>query len=1063
MPDTNAPVSPKLTDVHHNWTHDTLDVDPRSYDPPASGAPPENAPNSAPVGATPADPAQAAATPAPLDLATRLKASKATYDKYGPEAADQMVAPEYRLTPAELRLGTTDSTVDATTTLNDKGITAQSTRTTAGATLGQDGKPIDLVQKDTTTVNLTTSGGSVSSGTTATLTTGGGTTKLSDQTTAKVDLDKGTADASRTRSLEQTTVTSGATVTTSNSTTTSLGTSGATTSTTSSTQSGSQLDSTTTTKGLQRSDGQIGLGAGRTTKSGTMEGPADKQTMVRGTETSIQGNAGLVSDDKGTGIGGNLGGSVKETLRPGVSLTDTVSAGGRCQSLVKEITPSTTPPSFTITTTISFNVSIGTGLAGEAAPKATPDESGKGLADGKATGSVGASLAYVATAAFTQTLPEDQAKKYLEDIANNGRGGSFPEHQILATGMSQGWETAAKLFKQLVSSAEFAKSLGKGQQIETSQGTTAGLQGALGGGQSDSSGTTGSVQASVTASHKVTLNETGLGDNKLQVTATIEDQAGYTGSVGVNVGVVGGTAGMSHSDGKARVVVMVLDQTDPNFSDLLGKIRAAGTGEALDKIIADNQGLLSQSTKKTNTADGTTIGGNIGAAKLTLGGTGTLSEEVTRDKNGNVIGTKATGASQSGGSAGVGDVKFTSTHTEGYTGSVDAQGQATGEIDQTDKTTSVSKTLGNLGKIATDPVGTAMHPTSLLGTETQSQGTDLADPEIMRYCNEALDAAGWNKKVVGMNHDDWVVCGKKIRAAVTVTNGEITAVNKSAVQSALAAWSKSDTEGRNAPLESIVRPKDGPVMGKAYAWPDGTDRMRPQWDVLVTGDPLKEGNAKLKAGQIPEAVTAFKAALAGVQSLSNEITNNQKLWSDADLDGQYSEMMGHINTRITEVTKALHDAERKIPPPAPVGLPGHPDEAGPPTVAQQAQMEQEQQQKADAAEAERKLREDNDRYNRNIETMQGYAASVFKECGEAEAFLNSSHFLESSVGGAIERLKRPAETLKLWEPLYWETFALYQKYADHGLDKTRIEKLHPAGAQGAWNRVDKMTRDPGMS
>jgi hypothetical protein len=811
------------------------------------------------------------------------------------------------------------------------------------------------------------------------------------------------------------------------------------------------------TGGLQRSEGQIGIGGKVTSQSGTVEGPPDKQAMVKGTEISVQGAAGVVSDEKGLGIGANVGASAKETLRKGVSLTDTASAGGRCQSIVKEV-PDSDPPTFNITTTISFNVSLGTSLAGEKDFKDTKDESGKAGSDAKATASVGVSLGFVASASFTQKLPEEQAKKYLDDIANNGRGGSFPEHQILATGVSQGWEQAANLYKSLVSSAVFAKSLKAGQEIETSTATNVGGDLALGG-QSESAGLSVGVKASATASHKVTLTEKGLGGDKLQVTAKIEDETGTSAGASVSYGVAGMEGSAKHSDGKARVVVMVLDQKAADFSDVLGEIRAASTGAELDRITAAHPGLLSKSTSQTSSSDGGTAGLNIGSAKATLGGVGALSEEMTRDKDGNIIGSTAKGSSQSGGNIGIGDLKYTEQHTESYTGKVDEQGKASGEIDQTDKTTSLTKTIGNLGRIASDPLGTVMHPTSLIGTETQSQGTDLADPEVMRYVFEALDAAAWNKKVVGMNHDDWVACGKKIRAAVTVSNSEVTAVNKHAVQAALAEWSKIDVAGRNDPLTAIVRPTDGPVMGKAYAWPDGTEGFRPQWDALVTGDPMKSARALIQAGKLQSAVEALKTVQGSLQSLSNQISTKQKVWSDADMDGQFAEMMGHINARISEVTKLSHDTWKK----APVGLPNHPDEAGPPTVDQAAEMEKEQAQKSDAAEATRQMKDDMDEYNRNIDIMRGYADSVFKECGETEAYLNSSHFLENKIAEAIKMLQRPAQTLKLWEPLYWKAFATYQKYADQGLDKSRVEKLHPAGAQGAWNRIDKMTRDPGMS
>jgi hypothetical protein len=1062
-----APTAIALNDAMHDWVVGVGGPDPRKFpavlaratDPVPPAVPPAIPPPAIPPPAVPPAAVAPAAPPTPeqarADFERRFTANKALYDKVGQEVADSMLKPEDRLTPAELKIGrvTTDTTDSVKT--DEKGRTWNTTTTTAQATLGPDGKPIELTRTQSSTTNVGLGNVTHTEASTVAHTANGTIETIARQQTFGVDAVAGQVTVGSSRSTETKAPTPEASGKTEDRTTVTAGMGGINRTVDHSTQTGSQLNSTSTTTGLSRSDGQLGATRSTTTTSGTMVGPADKQVMDKGTETTVATTGGLVSDDKGTGVGLNRSEAEKTNLGHGVSLTNTVAAGGRCQALVAEV-PNSDPPQFTITTTISFNVSVAVGGGGEAAPKATPAEDGRGLADAKASISVGANAAMARSASFKHTLPADQAQKYLDDLKADGRGSKLPEHQILATGASQGWEAAQKLWAAMQGSTEAAKALKPGEELQTTAEDTAGVKGAVGGGESRQGGLALGVNASASATHRVTVKKAGMPDGKIQITATIEDESADAKGASAGIGMASMTAGISHGEGKGRVVVFLIDPKDPAFDGVVKAIDAAQTAAQIDAIAAQNHKLLASTTTKTSSSDGQTVGAAVGPVSVDLGGKGTMSDAVTRDADGHVIGSQTTGTNTGGGTIGVKDIKVGDSVTTSFAGQVDKDNHATGEIGTTKKSTSVLKTMQNLANAGHDPLGTALHPGGVVADDVDTKGIAIADAETMSYVNAALDRTAWNNKVVGHRHDDWVACGTAIRAAVTFADGKITNVDKHAVQQALAAWSKADDSGNTDALDSVIRPLGGVPTGKAFAFPDGTAQFKPDWDALVIADPLADARALAAAKKPQEALAAMQKVRAQVQSLANGINSAAHAWADAGSEVQHAEMMGHINTRIADIDKAIHDLARALPPPPkPAAAPaaGAGADAAPPAPTEAELKAQEAKARADA------INQELIPYNNNIDVMKGYSDSVFQKLGSIEAKLNGWF---ASVADAVQPLKEVEDLIKIWDALYWPTFQIFEKYQTM-LDRSRIEKLHTAGARGRWKQVYDRTRDTSMA
>jgi hypothetical protein len=946
--------------------------------------------------------------------------------------------------------------------LSDKGLTKQSGTATTRTVIGPDGKPVAITDEDSASTNI--GAGSIKrvAGTKVTTVDADKTSVVDENKTKSVDVLKGEGSISRERNTEVTDD-AGTKTKTADKTTYTAGVGGIVRAKEDSTQVGDKLAGTSSNFGIAREPGQLGITAGQGSRSGTMIGPPGQEKLDRGVERSDKITGGLVSDDKGTGLGVGASQDRKTLFGDGKSAGTTVAGGGRCQALVKEI-PGSEPPRFTITTTISFDLKLGASAGKEL--EAKPGEQKDTGLKGNVTIGAGASVGMYAS--FKHELNEAQAKEYIEFVKQNGRGSSLPEHRILATGASEGWEAAKRLWQALNGSPELLKTLKPGEEVDTNVEVGGEAKVGVGGGESGQGGLSLGGEGSVKGKHKIRVTSAGRADGKVVLTAAIEDEGEVAGALAASYGGVGGKGGISATKGMGRTIAFVLDPKDPAFASQVAAINGAVTPEDLDDFARHHHDLVDTTTEKDVTGEGTTAGLNVGPLAVDMFGKGKLTSEVTRDKDGNVIASKYTGENEGGGTVGVGPVKVGDSKAEKYVGEVDKAGKAKGELSETSRSTSVGKSILSAGgKITNDPLGTLLNPSKLVDEQVDQKGTAIADPQVMGICYAALDKSKWDWKVGGMRHDDWVAAGNKIRNACVVRgagrDAEIVSVDKHAVQQALAEWTKSDVEGRKEVLDSIIRPLGGMPEGKAFAFPDGTENLKPEWDALVIADPLEGARATLADKKPKEALGEMQAVRGRVAHLYASVNSAPAKW--AGLEIQRAEMLGHINNRGNEIDQAIRDLAKTMPAAAKPSVTGTGTTAAPAvTTVPTAEETKEQEGRARADEA----RADLVTYNNNIEVMKGYADSVFRKLGQAEARINDESFWSAGkntrIIDAIPMVKEAEDLIKIWDALYWPTFKIYEKWSPMlALDKSRIEKLHTAGARGRLQQVYDLTRDKSMA
>ena len=1025
-----------------------------------------------------------AAPPAPpnavqsrADLERRMDKSAAIYDQYGKAIGDDANAPADRLSAAEQRIGkvvsendkemvvtnrdgsrsTTQIALDgkdSRTTYDEKGITTTSKRTNATASIGADGKVYEQSNEHTESTNYgagnvtqTTSNKSVDSGE-------GKTTTKSDSRTVAADLLKAEGSISTNTTTE--TKEGGTTRKDSETTTTTFGASGVNRTTETTVQTDKKFETNTSSTGLNRSGGQLGIGVTNTKKTGTMAGTEEAPVVEKGKDESRKSTIGLVSDDKGTGIGANTGQSTKKNYGEGNSLSGNYSAGGKYQSIVKEV-PNSDPPKFTITTTISLDATVGkSGTSESAQPKPVDASKGTSAQVGgedthKGSATLGLTGSAGATASFKRVLTAEEAETYVESIKQNGRGSKLPEHKLLASGMKDGWDHAANLWAAMNGSADNMKDLQPGEEVENTVSVSAGAKAGVSGSERRTGGLAVGADASASKTHRVTVKKTKLDKEHLQVTATVDDSTDIAGNLSGSYGVASASHGATHGQGTGKSLVFVLNVNDPDFAKQLGEIDSAMSQADLDDIVKEGKIKLASQVEKDSSSDGVTDGIAIGGkASLTLTGKGAIANEVTRDADGNIIGSKTTATNETGGTLGLGeDVKASYSVVEGFTGEVGKDG-AKAELSQITKQTDWGKTLDNFGNALHDPLGTVMNPGKLVGSKSDMKGIDLNDAELMGLATLALDEAKWRGQVGGVRQDDWLATGAKIRKAITVKDGAVTAMDKTAINRALGEWTKSTDGERITVLNNLVRPfkgqgggpaDQGAPVGKGVAFPSGTESYKAQWDGLMTNDGIAAAKGKL--------ATDPKAALADLKSLMKQLDDlrfalkdNAQLWAGSEI--QHAEMMGHVTGRLHDCEKAVHEAEKAAKP----KKPGKQDTR--PNVF------------AEEEEAEAQDELDLKAYTDNLEQMKTYFDAVFGLLNRAEKKLKDTGiFSGSGIDNAKEAypwIKDAGDQLRIWDALYTPTYKLWEKLAPtHKLDKAAMERLHPHGAQERWKIVRELS------
>ena len=101
-------------------------------------------------------------------------------------------------------------------------------------------------------------------------------------------------------------------------------------------------------------------------------------------------------------------------------------------------------------------------------------------------------------------------------------------------------------------------------------------------------------------------------------------------------------------------------------------------------------------------------------------------------------------------------------------------------------------------------------------------------------------------------------------------------------------------------------------------------------------------------------------------------------------------------------------------------------------------------------------------YNNNIDSLKHYSETVFAKLGEAEAILRKDGLFDNktdNVVAASKILKETDDLIKIWDQKYWPSYQMYEELVKvfTNLDKSRLERLHVAGAQARWQEVHRLS------
>jgi len=828
-----------------------------------------------------------------------------------------------------------------------------------------------------------------------------------------------------------------------------VGLSGASYSKNTSEKSGDGTKKSATTGGLSRGDGQLGLGGSKTVTKGQFN---EDGKLEHGTEKSGNAKASLSADpDKGVGAGGNLGGGFKAVDGPS-SVSGGGSLSGKVLLNVTQVAGKD-PPAFQVTMTISFGGSLNLGTGHEHG--GGKDEAGneRGSAQGSVTGGASAT----GTAAFTHLLDEAAAKQYVEAVKSGGVTAKpkYPEWQIIDVGLKSDWAAAKKFYDEMLgnASAKDAAAMKEGDVVEMTQEIGGEVKGSLGGKQGGPGLGVG-VEGGMSQKGTLGIKRAMLKDGIVQITVTSGKETGQSAGGNVSMGAAGGGASFGSTEGGGRSVTFNLNSKAPEYEARFQRIMAARSIEEIEKLAqdVDLKSSLDSSQKTKSDADTEAVKLNAGPVAAELGGGGTVSEENTYDAEGKSKSTKVTGDYSGGGKVGVGDyLKVGDSQKESYTGEtevvkvVDKDGKVVekrvAKGDLTVKTTASSwdKTKDEFSS-AVDKGSIAPFLGSPIKEQEKTGGRKLHDDDIRSVIARAKgDLGAWMTSVTSPRlRPLWQKCRTDIRAACP--GEDDSKWNLDAVQLALANWRKEAYKGGN---DAILSAAGG--GGFAYHFPEGTWQIKPLFEAIVGGYPAQTAEVLQAEGKLAEAKTDCETQLAKAQKLYDLLLENSNKFDPE----KYASMLDGAWQAKTKLEGLLRTIKaqlepKKAPPPKPAAQPVPPGFVGPPTQAQQDAANQAAAEKAAAAGAALPG------YYDMVDLCRKWQEAVGKLVGKAEAELNTWYPDHEDV--IVPNLNEAKKILAQWETRYWAAFQLMEQ---HSFERAFLEKHHPAGMRGYYDRVYK--------
>ncbi len=649
-----------------------------------------------------------------------------------------------------------------------------------------------------------------------------------------------------------------------------------------------------TTTGLERGDGKLGA---KRESSTTVKGADGSEST-----TSHSTKGGISSGEDGVGAFAEHESKTERKSEGGLKTGAVGGLSGGVNVNVVEVEGSD-PKKYQIIISIDVGASAGldAGGEGESAKTGTKGSAGVGV---KVKGS--------GKFATTRTLDEAGATAYLERLkASNGGAAEGPEKEmaILAALKSQGVDGARRVIdgaQAAMGDAEALEAMVDGdKQALSAEGSVGGEANAKGEGGGGSLGVSGGYEVGKELESSVEKK----GDT-YEFEKKVGDSEKLSGGAEVGVGVVSGGMGMSHKTKSSRGYKFSIDPKDERydagsdkfvvgFAAIAGELGSANTQEALDAFAAKYPWTVTEKITTKGTEDGTTGSMGIGGAKVELEYGSAYEEETTEGKDG--TSHKYTGSSSGGMKVGVGDHKIGASSKEVAVAEVDAEGNATVDVSESDTETNTADWLrqrvpGWMGGTK-DERSTAQQIAGGAKPETDDthvEGVKAESGELAVLVQALKDGKWMTKCSVPRLMDTWREAGKRAQAE---------GGTEAAVAKAIAWYTGNAGIGAEDTVEQAIRGKDG-TGGKGYEFPEGLGHLRGPYTEIVIGDPKAQIDAAVKAGGAAKGIEAGKALIAKLEGMYASVQSGQSKFENA---ARYGEMIDSITRRKGEIEGKLRE------------------------------------------------------------------------------------------------------------------------------------------------------------
>jgi hypothetical protein len=515
------------------------------------------------------------------------------------------------------------------------------------------------------------------------------------------------------------------------------------------------------------------------------------------------------------------------------------------------------------------------------------------------------------TASYATLVDEAGVEAWQSSLraAEGGAGAGRPEFQLIATGVSQGWPAARKLYDQWQGGAGVLESMQVGDEITVKKAGEAGGQAGL-----DVKSGPVSVGAGVEAKTKREVLVSFKKEDKAtiascKITDTLSSSVG--GKVGYGVVGMSGSAGRSSTEGRGYAFTVPHDY--PGASGLVAELAGIMTKSQLEAFAARHRNLIGAKTSVEGSADERKIGYDIGPAKLGMEFGGDSEHEHTDEYDpttGELVKKtdKHTGHSKLGGNAKFGPLAFGQSSNEGIASTVVTERDektgawkqvAKADVSDVDSESGVDLegTLDNLKNPDLLNLATGSKELIAKKQKVEVAGFFMDDSDFRKLAGAASDEAKWNGSCLKGDLNDWAALGAQIRAA-RGDRGQIAA--------ALSQYKKkSGGASTNKNVEDVLDVKSGKA-GERYEFPDGLGGLKSEYGALVVNDPMSKVDKLVSESKLAEAARKATELADACASLENKLNANRSEFKDASTFMGMIKKLGDqrtaLKTRAIELT-----------------------------------------------------------------------------------------------------------------------------------------------------------------